>query len=191
LQSLLNSTSADRARCSLPSIISAGQHRSRHPSPLPSLDTVRHCYPPSRPLLLMFEQRIRNMAYYHIQVTTSTNRQASRSLSSMVNAAKGAHENSGAHVFRSVGPDRHALEQKLAPHIPSVELLLHPKTMRHGTSCASKRAVKVARGDRQQCKTHASERVKTRHHCKLQGQRAVARVRHALSFCAMPCRLDM
>jgi hypothetical protein len=36
-----------------------------------------------------------------------------------------------------------------------------------------------------------SERVETRNHFKPQGKRAVARVRHAFSYGAMPSRLDM
>jgi ABC-type multidrug transport system fused ATPase/permease subunit len=70
-------------------------------------------------------------------------------------------------------------------------VLLHTKMIRYGRSCASKRAVKVIRSERKPCKTRASERLKTINLCKLQGTRAVARVRHALSYGAMPSRLDM
>jgi hypothetical protein len=49
----------------------------------------------------------------------------------------------------------------------------------------------VIRGDRKPCKPYDSERVNTTNNCKMHGKRAVARVRHALSFCAMPSRLDM
>jgi hypothetical protein len=59
---------------------------------------------------------------------------------------------------------------------------LHPNTIRHGTSCASKCIVKAKRGERKPCKTHDSEKVKTRNHCKPQGDMQ-------LQVCTMPYRM--
>jgi ribose 1,5-bisphosphokinase PhnN len=70
-------------------------------------------------------------------------------------------------------------------------LVLHPKTIRLGTSCASRCVVKVICGGGKTCTLHDYERVKSRDHCKIQGNVAVTRVCHALSYGAMPSRLDM
>jgi hypothetical protein len=61
-------------------------------------------------------------------------------------------------------------------------LVLRPKTIRHGTSCASRCNVKVTCGDRKPCTKHASESVKTRHHSEIQGN-------VQLQGCAVPYRM--
>jgi hypothetical protein len=72
-----------------------------------------------------------------------------------------------------------------------VVVLVHPKTIRHGRSCASTCAAKVVCEDGTACKTHDSERANTRHCLNIQTKRAVARVRHAFPYGTMPSRLDM
>jgi hypothetical protein len=68
------------------------------------------------------------------------------------------------------------------PQLCAAKQFVHPKTIRHGRSCASKRTVKFVCRDRTRCKTPDSQRATARNYCTIQGN-GPAMTWPTLQFC--------